>query len=230
MTPVRLPIQHDQLELLMVRRRDSMAYTEFVRGKYDVADTNYILRLLNNVTVRERNRIAIESFDQLWDRLWGKQDKHGQDYQEAKVKFEQIDHHYLLNAANTNYEEPEWGFPKGRRARLETDQVCAEREFLEETNIPRSKYVLLSNVVFQETFIGTNGVPYQHKYMIGLLQEGVDLQKRFTTSQAREVSAIGWRTIPECLAMTRPHYTGREQMLSNLAKFLQTVELEKIPR
>ena len=63
MTPVRLPIQPDQLELLMVRRRDSMSYTEFVRGKSEVTDTDYILRLLNNMTVRERNRIAIESFE-----------------------------------------------------------------------------------------------------------------------------------------------------------------------
>lgn len=218
-----------EIELLMVRRRDSMAYTEFVRGKYEPTETDYILHLLNNMTVRERNRIAIESFDQLWDRLWGKQDKHGQDYQSSKAKFEVIDFHYLLNAVTTNYLEPEWGFPKGRRARMETDVACAEREFLEETNIAREKYILVNNAVFEESFIGTNGVPYQHKYMLAVMREPIDIRKKFTVLQAREISAIGWKSIDECIDTTRPHYTGRAEMLTKLAHFLQTVELEKIP-
>lgn len=222
-----LPIREDDMEVLMVRRRDSMAYTEFLRGKYDPDDEPYLLRLFENMTVRERERLQASSFDDLWTRLWGSQDRKGNDYKVSKERFAQLDLADLLAKSTTTYDEPEWGFPKGRRVRCETDLACAEREFWEETNIEKDRYVILQNVVFQEQFLGTNGTPYAHRYMVAILQNPIDVTRKFTSLQAREISAVAWKTIPECLSITRPHYTGRAEMLQSLVKFLGTIEFEK---
>ena len=37
-----LPTDHTQVKVLMVQRKHSMAFTEFVRGKYDIENIEYI--------------------------------------------------------------------------------------------------------------------------------------------------------------------------------------------
>ena len=44
----------------------------------------------------------------------------------------------LINECENNWNEPEWGFPKGRRNFQEKDLTCALREFEEETGEVRS--------------------------------------------------------------------------------------------
>lgn len=222
-----LPIQGEDLELLMVRRRDSMAYTELLRGKYDPTNEHYLHRLFETMTIRERERLVTTPFDDLWVRLWGSQDRKGNDYKMSKERFAQLNLRSLVEHTYSSYEEPEWGFPKGRRVRCETDLACAEREFWEETNIEKDRYVILHNVVFQEQFTGTNGTPYAHRYVVAILQNPVDICRKFTSLQAREISAIGWKSIAECLQLTRPHYTDRQQMMDSFVKFLGTIEFEK---
>ena len=54
----------------MIRRKDSLAYIEFLRGKYEIDDLTYILKLLNGCSVDERRSLQNNSFDELWDKLW----------------------------------------------------------------------------------------------------------------------------------------------------------------
>lgn len=227
--PAKPPLDVEKIEMLMVRRRDSMSYTEFIRGKYEPSQPAYIHTLLENMTMNERQRLLTTDFDTLWDKLWAHQDRHGNDYHIAKQKFEALDMSSHLQVTTTCYTEPEWGFPKGRRMRCETDVMCAQREFFEETNIDKESYVLVDQVVFKENFTGTNGVRYEHKYMLAFQKTPIDIHRKFTALQHKEISAIGWRTISGCAAITRPHYTGRNQMLISIMKLLQTIEIEKIP-
>ena len=46
----------------------------------------------------------------------------------------------LINNSKTNWITPEWGFPKGRRNYMETDNSCAIREFNEETGYVECDY------------------------------------------------------------------------------------------
>ena len=209
----------------MIRRKDSMSYTELMRGKYDVSDTKYVERLIENMTDAEIENIRTRPFEELWTRMWENADRHDREMPNARDKMHQIAP--LLKSATSVYFEPEWGFPKGRRFRCETDMQCAEREFFEETNIPRSAYVVVKDVQFNETFLGTNGTPYQHKYFLAVLAKPADfnVHQKFTHVQKREISAIGWKTVPECQEITRPHYTGRPTLLADLTKFVGSVEV-----
>lgn len=220
-----LPIEINNVEVLMVRRKDSMSYTEFMRGRYDEKDRGYVKKLIENMTASEITKLRKETFEALWNKMWTYPEKHEHELKLSKAKYEQV--RELLDVIDSSYTEPEWGFPKGRRLRCESDEQCAEREFFEETNIPRSSYVYVSGIKLEETFRGTNDVAYSHRYFVALLKtpQEVDIRQKFTLMQKREISAIGWKSLSDCVNLTRPHYVGRNPMLQQLAKIVETFEV-----
>jgi len=213
----KLPIE-DSLEVLMVRRKDSMAYTEFLRGKYDLEDQEYIKKLLSNMTSEEHQRLKKQEFEKLWNHHWGDDTGHSREYESSLKKFKDLDFSELLKNIE-GFSESEWGFPKGRRLHRESDLDCAIREFSEETNIPRTSYTVCSNLILKETFIGTNGIPYSHVYFVALKSSEINLTP-LNPIQEREISAISWKTLKECHSLTRPHYSQRKEMLESLDRIV----------
>lgn len=223
----KLPVDPDSSRLLMVRRKDSMSYMEFIRGKYDPTEIMYVCQLFENMTIPEQTVILNETFETLWTKLWGPgRDQHSVEYESAKTKFESLDKKAIISLVPSKYAEPEWGFPKGRRMRGESDLDCATREFYEETNIPRNAYTVCTNLIFSETFTGTNGIHYKHVYFVALLTDPslVNIKQKLTVTQRREVSAVAWKTFDECRQVTRPHYTERKSMLADIERAIQTFE------
>lgn len=219
--PLALPADPKTIGILMVRRKDSMSYMEFVRGKYELHDMEYLKKQIQNMTIQEQQSIVNESFETLWTRLWGNsRDMDTPEFELAKQKFESLDRKALITAVPSKFSEPEWGFPKGRRMRGETDVQCAEREFFEETNIPKEAYEIVPNLTFSETFTGTNNVRYKHIYFVAIMKDSkiMNLKQKFTSNQRREISSIGWKSLTECKHVTRPHYVERKKMISELAQ------------
>ena len=216
------------VKILMVRRKDSMAYTEFIRGKYDLENLNYVKTLLSNMTSTEHDILTVTPFDEIWTRHWGiGRDHHSRDFEMSRERFNQLNIAELVEGMK-GYSESEWGFPKGRRAPRESDMECAIREFSEETNIPREAYTICKNLLLSETFVGTNGTPYKHEYFIALLREpeSIHLEQEMTSMQQREVSAIEWKTINECRETTRPHYIQRSDLLDSFQRIIQTFDTQ----
>jgi len=224
--PFNLPVQNtEDVRMLMVRRKDSMSYMEFLRGKYELMQAEYVHRLIQNMTQDEQRRIVEMPFLTLWSQLWGDtRDVHSPEFYDAKEKFEALDRTRLVYEHRSEWSEPEWGFPKGRRMRGETDVDCAIREFYEETNIPRSAYTLCRNLCFEEVFTGTNNVQYKHVYFIGLLNKDIDVSQKLTAMQRREISCVKWMSFAESMATIRPHYTRRKAILKEIEVAVQTFE------
>lgn len=221
-----LPVSDSaSVRVLMIRRKDSMSFAEFMRGKYDPNDKEYLGTLYRNMTIKEQSSLACDPFDQLWKQLWG-DDRSCSDYPASRDKFHQLDRISLMADNLSTYIEPEWGFPKGRRMRGENDMDCAMREFSEETNIPREAYTLLRNVRVEETFMGLNGIEYRHLYFVALLKrpELVNLSAKFTPMQRREISAIAWKTLAEVRALIRPHHTERGAMIQQFEEIIKEFE------
>lgn len=219
----RLPVVAETTRVLMIRRKDSMSFAEFMRGKYDPADEAYVSTLLRNMTLKEQAGIACDSFEVLWKQLWG-DERTSSDYGPSRDKFYQLDRVRLMRENLSPYTEPEWGFPKGRRMRGETDMACAVREFGEETNIPREAYTILRNILLEETFVGLNNVRYRHVYFIALLTQPdlVNLNQRYTPMQRREISGLAWKPLAEAEALVRPHHVERLGMLTQLRSTIET--------
>jgi 8-oxo-dGTP pyrophosphatase MutT (NUDIX family) len=202
-----------------------MAFMEFVRGKYDFADEDYVKMLLSNMTALEHQLLSEKNFEKLWRKLWGNgRELESEEYWSAHAKFASLPILKFLEETPAKFKDPEWGFPKGRRMRGETDVDCAVREFYEETNIESLAYKVFPNISFSETFVGTNGVSYRHRYFVALLKDSKQftLDGRLTAVQRREVSAVEWKTLKECRTITRPHYAERKKMIGELEKTVKT--------
>ncbi len=223
----KMPVNWNNTSILMIRRKDSMSFAEFMRGKYDPNDSQYLATLIKNMTLKEQALIATETFETLWRNLWG-EDRSSSDFNLSRDRFNALDRVALMKENLSEYTEPEWGFPKGRRMRGESDVACAVREFTEETNVPRDAYIILNNIILEETFMGLNGIRYKHVYFIGLLKhpELVNLTKKFTAMQRREISGIAWKTFQEAQNLIRPHHVERMGMLNQLRSVTETFETE----
>jgi 8-oxo-dGTP pyrophosphatase MutT (NUDIX family) len=225
--PTKLPNDPKTMSVMMVKRKDSMAYMEFIRGKYDITDLTFVKRLISNMTQEEQKKIVDQDFDTLWTTMWGQgRDTHSVEYQNSKKQFETLNRASLVKEVPSMFTEPEWGFPKGRRMKGESDQQCAVREFWEETNIPEEAYEIVPNMVYNEVFVGTNDVKYKHVYFVALLKDSalINTSQKLTPLQKREVSAVAWKTLKDAKNVTRPHYVERKKILETLGREIQTYQ------
>jgi 8-oxo-dGTP pyrophosphatase MutT (NUDIX family) len=187
--------------------------------------------LIDQATLHERSLLQTRSFSELWRILWnGPATKRYQtDYDQSKAKFDSISGSGLMRAlclsSATAWMEPEWGFPKGRRAKGESDLDCAIREFNEETNILPEAYEVCKNLKFVESFSGTNGIKYMHIYYVAKLvsSTSINLSQRFTSMQQKEISGIAWKTLSQAKAITRSHYVERKELINTIEKTIETL-------
>jgi len=60
-----------QPQYLMICRKDTLGHIDFMRGKYSIYNRHYILNMLNQMTVAEKERLKTGDFDILWRAIWG---------------------------------------------------------------------------------------------------------------------------------------------------------------
>lgn len=211
---------------LMIRRRDSMCFVEFLRGKYKMTNREYIQLLLNGMTAEEHKRLVSAPFDKLWENLWNSQNtrQYRNEYELAKHTFDTLKNvgdiygnlmtKYIADVTTT-WAEPEWGFPKGRRSLHETDVTCALREFGEETALPTSTIrVLQSHPQYLEAYTGSNGIPYKQVYYLAAAKSDVGAHmERTNRLMAREVGDIRWVTVEEARVLIRPTSPDKLRLL-----------------
>lgn len=180
---------NQEIKFLNINRKHSIAFTEFIRGKYMYnndnkykLNTEYVFILFKNMSKSERNLIETLSFDQLWKK-WiptfqqikqAKGVKYENYYIYAKNKYEKFkqgirikNNTYsiksVMNKTFSVYDSPEWGFPKGRNDR-ETGLNCALREFKEETDLDSSKLKIINKTPVFEEYMGFNDNMYRNIY------------------------------------------------------------------
>ena len=226
------------LEFLMLRRKDSFGYIDFIRGKYSPHNIVHIQNIINEMSLDEKDKILNESFENLWHNMWGNISNIQYRSEEASSnkKFDLIKSGITLDdinitlkdiieKSNTKWKETEWEFPKGRRNYQEKDLDCAFREFEEETGISKSSITIIENVLpFEEIFIGTNHKSYKHKYFLAYSKEN-GCEYNLENYQKSEVSKLEWKTIDECLESIRPYSLEKKQLITNINKVLQEYRL-----
>lgn len=214
---------------LMIRRRDSLAYVEFLRGKYKLDNSKYISMLLDGMTIEERGRLVQLPFDKLWENLWFGQitRQFRNEYENARRIFDSIKntgdiHGKLLvryiEEASTSWTDAEWGFPKGRRSIHESETSCALREFQEETGIPHKYlHIIREELPLHESYVGTNGIPYKQTYFIGVCAQNTIAQHQpHNKVMSREVGNIGWFTYEEAFQKIRETNAEKRKVLTAL--------------
>ena len=222
---------NNKLEYLMIRRRNSLGYVDFIRGKYALNNELYLRKIIDVMTEKEQNDVQIVSFDKLWDDLWREnKNQYANEYLTAKDKHVKLLQGYKINDTfislagilrkkTSVWLEPEWGFPKGRRNYKENDYACALREWEEETGYNRNLVDIINNIVpYIEIFLGTNNKSYKYKYFIGKFKEAHT--KISTDYEQTEVSSVKWCKYKECIKLIRPYSPEKINTIKKLNKAL----------
>jgi 8-oxo-dGTP pyrophosphatase MutT (NUDIX family) len=226
-------------EYVLIRRKDSIGYVEFMRGKYNIYNKMYISNIISEMTNDEKQRILTCDFDTLWKQLWGN-DINNQYRGEEKIskdKFETLktginvnDKDFsletLIAECKSNWNETEWGFPKGRHNNQEKDLLCALREFEEETGYSRLSITIIQNLMpFEEIFTGSNYKSYKHKYFVAIME---NFTNKPTSYQDTEVSKIEWKTFDDTINLIRPYNLEKKEVLTRVDLLLEKHKLYNI--
>ena len=226
-------------KFLMIRRKDSLGYVDFVRGKFPIDNKQFILNMLSEMTIDEKHRISTMDFKTLWGDLWGIQYKHdGYPRLEERASADKLSKlrrgcyfsgsfvtlSNLMSSIQSNWTEPECGFPKGRRNQFETDIECAVREWAEETGYSASDLSFIDNIIpFEEIFVGSNYKSYKHKYFLAqfnVTPENLESITNCDSFQHNEVGKMEWKTFDEATQCIRPYNEEKIRVLANINHLL----------
>lgn len=242
-------------EYLMIRRRDTLGYLDFLRGKYSLYQKSYLLNMMRQMTIHEKQLLkkryySVRNIPNSVSTAINSNTTNAYPYSShtqpnCKEKIHALIHgvyheneYYdllslieeseLHTPSHELWEEPEWGFPKGRRNASESDYNCAIREFVEETGFSKDCLHDISNMVpVQEVFTGSNYYSYKHKYYIMMMEPSLSLQK-IPNFQKSEVSSVAWKNIDACLAAIRPYNLEKRDMITRIDNCLKTTSIVQI--
>jgi len=234
-------VYNSRLLYLMVQRKDSLSYVEFLRGKYDINQCKYIMQLFTSMSKSERNNLITKDFNTLWKELWQTDDCKGfqREYADAKNKFDHLKRGFYVRGMNNDtfffgikyalhntigkLQEPEWGFPKGRRNINENDIKCAFREFKEETGInPLHISLLPACKPYEEVFSGSNNIMYKHIYYIGTCNKAAELNSYNPQNrvQSREIKDMRWMTYEDAQTKILDPNVERKELFKRVNNML----------
>jgi 8-oxo-dGTP pyrophosphatase MutT (NUDIX family) len=238
-----------EIQYLMICRNTTYGFMDFIRGKYSIYNKDFLLNLFREMSISEKNMIETHDFKYLWNQLWNNkpvQSQYKQEEQQSEEKFNSLktgiifqNDFYSLETIleecknNSLWDEPEWGFPKGRRNHFERDYDCALREFREETGYPINSLRNIENIMpIEEIFTGSNYKSYKNKYyLMKMVNESKDIKeikeenKIVQHFDKSEVSKMEWKTYEECMKCIRPYNLEKRQILTNINNALLKYKL-----
>jgi len=230
------------LRFLMIRRKDTLGFMDFMRGKYSIYNKDYIMNLLKEMTLEEKENLKTKEFQELWNQLWNKNiisEQYRNEQQTSSEKFKALTSgilihndfytlEMLINESNksSQWMEPEWGFPKGRRNFHEKDIDCALREFCEETGYSNKYLKNIDNILpFEEIFTGSNYKSYKHKYYLMMMT--MDILKVHDYDK-NEVSKMEWKTYEDCVNSIRSYNLEKKRIIENVYNCLTQYKITNL--
>lgn len=221
-------IINNEIKILLVQRKDSIGYIDFVRGKYDtkIKKEDIFKTLIGEMSLSEKQRILKYSFDELWNKLWMNHNSraYNNDYKLAKKKFSSLDVKNMIEESlkETKWDNSEFSIPKGRRNNSEPIINCAIREFIEETGYKKSDFFICNKYQpVKEVFYGSNGVAYKHIYYIAkIINDKIPKIDNKNILQAGEIKYINWFSYKEAMNLFRHYETTKREIIHRIFKLL----------
>lgn len=225
----------DKIYFLLIRRKHSLNYVEFIRGKYDKNNLDKLIECFELMSNKEIENIKNNEFEFLWDDLWKETSKHKmyqKEFKRSKKLFDNLKDRNILEKLleiNPLYDTPEWGIPKGKRNYFEKNIECAIREFNEETTMKENNYVILKNLYsVQENYKGTNNLNYKHIYYLSISDSDNEVNCNNIQSSNNEIGDIGWFTWDEAIKKIRPYYKSKIELINKIFLFILNIYIEII--
>jgi 8-oxo-dGTP pyrophosphatase MutT (NUDIX family) len=217
--------------MLLVQRRNSYAYGDFILGKYDAADNDRLTVLFNGMTSEEKAVLATMNFDSIWHHLWLGVSPRWASFSICQSRFFMTFRGpqgatKLMRLISTSTNSPRiWSTPKGRKESGESVLQCAVREFTEETTYPKTEnYQLLPQLRHEYSHMSEN-VRYSVITFVGVAFSREDARSNaFHTPnvdatnhwQIHEISDIRWMSIQDM-----KHTAGAERICAQAKLILE---------
>tara|TARA_B110000208_G_C11757674_1_gene425743 strand:- start:1225 stop:1920 length:696 start_codon:yes stop_codon:yes gene_type:complete len=199
---------------LLIQRKNSIAFNEFIFGKYSLNSPDYIKRLFNRMSTEEMEILKTQhDYKKLWNRIYFN-NNYNKNIINKFYNFLKKYKNFINDFTIIENQECEWEFPKGRRNNNESDLECACREFTEETNIDISN-IRLTNHKFYEEFVSTNNNTYLHVYYLAYLKN-TDLI--LSKKSCYEVHQIKWFNYDESMLKIRFYSFEKKKVLLDIER------------
>jgi len=190
---------YNKVEYLLIQRKDSLGYIDFIRGKYNESNSYQLKNIIYGMTDYEIDNICNRPYYELWNNLG------------HKNTYDKKNEEKIINTLNTHrhlfvkngWITPEWGFPKGRRNFKETDFEAAIREFKEETGYSANIKFIKNILPLEEIFTGSNLKSYKHRYFIGKMLYRDSLYD--AKYQQSEIGDMKWVEFDEAIGLLRDY-------------------------
>jgi 8-oxo-dGTP pyrophosphatase MutT (NUDIX family) len=223
------------IKFLMISRKHSVGYVEFIRGRYRPERIDQVIYLFKQMMQSEIDKINYslsleKGFDYLWKDFWGNKAESSYRLKEkiasknnydmlkvVGVEGPEINLKYIVSMVKAEYEIEEWGFPKGRKDRVETEEECAIREFKEETGYTDDDFKIIYDIKpLVEELTGTNGIKYRHVYYVAEFVSNKNPQNNITEFQRYEVGNVQFMDFTTALECIREYHISRKVLLEKL--------------
>ena len=208
-------------EVLLVKKRYTYAFADFVHGRYargrpgSGVALRCVAPLLDGMTREELLDVLSLNFEQMWYRIWLTSDKRDL-YNKKNAKFQSTFMRDDGGAALRRLVMTSraagvllWEVPKGRHLNArETDIFCAARELQEETGVGKNEYRFLPGVKRRVSYVSA-GAHYVCAYYIALanphLGRAAPVQPSLRDlGNAAEVGEVRWYDIEQVRLVDGP--------------------------
>jgi len=164
-------IEHyHKLNILFIKRKHSYSFLTLIKGSF--CDKDSVNKIIKGLTY---NEIKLLKSRKDYSKIC--KDDCNYKYKQCNAdKFNNFINQKLDLLSYDNAVKLDIEFPKGKLDKDESVFNCATREVNEETTLSiNNDYIYLSkNIIFNETFIGTDKCTYNWNYFLGILNPSID--------------------------------------------------------
>ena len=239
----------ERIEYLMIRRKDTLGFMDFMRGKYSIYNKEYILNLLKEMTTAEKEKLKTEDFKTLWNELWNKTVELSYKTEEeiSMEKFNTLKSGILLQNDVSNGHNSEWQANASRFYNLESlidesnqsDECWLEPEWgfpKGRRNIQENDFDCALRECKEETGYDTkkfqlieNICPFEEIFIGSnyklyrhkyYLMYMPKMQPIKYKYDEFEISKIEWKSFEECMVSIRNYNLEKKRMLQNIHEML----------
>lgn len=173
---VRKNFDNGNYEVLMIKKKNTYSFTDFVRGTYDPYKDYDLEYIFDNMTITEKSIIQSKSYHTIWMYWNGAEPTKSSErstYNRGIRKFEKLcernNTDFILDKLiqRNTHASLIWEIPKGRLDKKETPLAAAMREFKEETGVHENNLKIISETPVEYSFTDCNA-KYRYIYFIAV--------------------------------------------------------------
>jgi 8-oxo-dGTP pyrophosphatase MutT (NUDIX family) len=209
------------IKFLLVKRRYSLNYIDFIRGKYNINDFESIYKMFSYMSQDEIDAIKNNDFNTLWYNLWLKnayKKKYSNEMTKSNKQFDYLKSINFFTDIKSEYLSTEWEIPKGGKKNNETNINCALREFKEETSLDNSDIKIVNCIdPIHDIFTGTNYKEYRHIFYTAV--SNIDTTEDIYYNN-EEIANVQWVKWSELNNIIRPYNNSKITILTLIFLFI----------